>query len=85
MRAVADSATVPVSVHLDHASDPHLIAGRPPCRRHAVRADGSKLPAEENAAFVRSVREQADADRDDRGGIAGNEDRSTAATRIRRA
>ena len=27
MCAVADSATVPVSVQLDHASHPHLIAG----------------------------------------------------------
>jgi tagatose 1,6-diphosphate aldolase GatY/KbaY len=57
MRAIADSAAVPVSVQLDHASDPHLIAAALRAGVDAVLADGSTLPPEENAAFVRTIRE----------------------------
>ena len=80
MREVANSAIVPVSVPFDHARDPYLIAGALRAGVDAVLADVSKLPAEENAAFVRSVRDLADADvtiEAELGGIAGNEDRST--------
>lgn len=82
LRAVADSAAVPVSVQLDHATDPVLIAAALGAGVDAVLADGSRLGHEENAAFVRSVRELADAGvtiEAELGGIAGDEDRAVDA------
>jgi tagatose 1,6-diphosphate aldolase GatY/KbaY len=90
MGATADSAAVPVSVQLDHASDPHLIAAALRAGVDAVLADGSTLPPEENAAFVRTIRELGGPGvtiEAELGGIAGHEDRANdlRATRVMHA
>jgi tagatose 1,6-diphosphate aldolase GatY/KbaY len=90
MRAIADSAAVPVSVQLDHASDPHLIAAALRAGVDAVLADGSTVPPEENAAFVRTIRELGGPGvtiEAELGGIAGHEDRANdlRATRVMHA
>lgn len=79
MRAIADAAAVPVSVQLDHATDPHLIAAALRAGVDAVLADGSKLPSEDNAAFVRTIRELGGPGvtiEAELGSIAGKEDRA---------
>ena len=48
-------ADVPVSVHLDHASDPSLIRAGIDAGISSVMADGSHLPYEENVAFVHEM------------------------------
>jgi tagatose 1,6-diphosphate aldolase GatY/KbaY len=81
MRAIADSAAVPVSVQLDHATDPHLIEAALGAGVDAVLADGSNLPSADNAAFVRTIRELSGPDitvEAELGSIAGDEDRATA-------
>jgi tagatose 1,6-diphosphate aldolase GatY/KbaY len=60
LHAVAEEAHSPVCVQLDHATDLRLIeqaleTGAP----GAVLADGSRLPYDDNVAFVRAVRELA--------------------------
>lgn len=79
MRAIADASAVPVSVQLDHATDPHLIAAALRAGADAVLADGSKLPSEDNAAFVRTIRELGGPGitiEAELGSTAGNEDRA---------
>ncbi|VVJ21580.1 Fructose-bisphosphate aldolase class II (EC [Amycolatopsis camponoti] len=79
MRAIADSAAVPVSVQLDHASDAAIIAVALEAGVDAVLADGSKLSHEDNAAFVRSIRRLAGPDltlEAELGSILGHEDRA---------
>jgi tagatose 1,6-diphosphate aldolase GatY/KbaY len=51
LRAIADASTVPVCVQLDHAKDEALIR----TAIDAVLADGSHLPLEQNAQFVRTI------------------------------
>ncbi|MDH4178082.1 MAG: class II fructose-bisphosphate aldolase [Thermoleophilia bacterium] len=57
--AVADAARVPVCVQLDHVDDDDLIDAALAAGAGAVMADGSKLPTDDNAAFVSSVRSRA--------------------------
>lgn len=59
LRAVADEASVPMCVQLDHVSDDALIDAALAAGIGAVMADGSKLPPERNAAFVAEVRRRA--------------------------
>lgn len=84
LRTLADSAAVPVSIQLDHASDiPAILAGVE-AGADSVLADGSALELEDNIALVRAVRD-AIADpgvviEAELGGLAGDEDRAFAAT-----
>lgn len=79
MRAIADDATVPVSVQLDHATDPDVIVTALRAGVDAVLADGSKLAYGDNAAFVRSIRALAGPDvtiEAELGSLPGDEDRA---------
>ncbi|WP_284980583.1 class II fructose-bisphosphate aldolase [Arthrobacter sp. efr-133-TYG-118] len=83
LRALADDASVPVSVQLDHASDLEVIRDSVAAGADAVLADGSSLPFEENIALVRSVREVLVAAgasdvviEAELGGLAGDEDKA---------
>ena len=55
LRAVADAAPVPVFVQLDHCPDTGRIAAAVDAGAHAVLADGSRLPYEDNVAFTRAA------------------------------
>jgi len=57
--AVADEARVPACIQLDHVDDDELIDAALAAGAGAVMADGSKLPAVDNASFVASVRARA--------------------------
>lgn len=88
LRGLADSASVPVSVQLDHASDLKVIRDSVAAGADAVLADGSSLPFEDNIALVREVRAALHADgREDvvieaeLGGLAGDEDRAFGTAR----
>ena len=59
LRGVAEQASVPMCVQLDHVSDDALIDAALAAGIGAVMADGSKLQLEENAAFVIAVRDRA--------------------------
>jgi tagatose 1,6-diphosphate aldolase GatY/KbaY len=59
--AVAHESSVGVCVQLDHVSDRELIAASLAVGVGAVMADGSRLPMEENVAFVRAIRGDAQA------------------------
>lgn len=48
----ADSAKVPMSVHLDHCGDRPIIETALEAGVQSILADGSKLPFEENLAFT---------------------------------
>ncbi|GAB2737915.1 class II fructose-bisphosphate aldolase [Arthrobacter bambusae] len=83
LRALADDASVPVSVQLDHASDLEVIRDSVAAGADAVLADGSSLPFEENIALVCSVHEVlvgAGASHivieAELGGLAGDEDKA---------
>jgi len=73
LRGLADGASVPVCVQLDHASDLAVIRKSVRSGADCVLADGSSLGFEENIALVREVRAALDADRAD-GGPAGSLD-----------
>jgi tagatose 1,6-diphosphate aldolase GatY/KbaY len=82
LRGLADSATVPVSIQLDHSSDLGLILTGVEAGVDSVLVDGSALAYGENIQLVRSVR---DAIGDPRivleaelGGLAGDEDKAFA-------
>lgn len=53
--AVADSATVPVSVHLDHCSKENMIASSLDASISSVMADGSGFEFEENLNFTNRI------------------------------
>ena len=53
--AAADSAKVPMSVHLDHCGDRTIIETALKAGVTSVLADGSVLPFEENLAFTREM------------------------------
>ncbi len=83
LRALADDASVAVSVQLDHASDLGVIRDSVAAGADAVLADGSSLPFEENIALVREVRAALDAQgvsdvviEAELGGLAGDEDKA---------
>ncbi|MEJ1115654.1 class II fructose-bisphosphate aldolase [Paenarthrobacter sp. CCNWLY172] len=83
LRGLADSASVPVSVQLDHASDLQVIRDSVAAGADAVLADGSSLPYEDNIALVCEVRAALDAlgaadvvIEAELGGLAGDEDRA---------
>ncbi|WP_427005270.1 class II fructose-bisphosphate aldolase [Pseudarthrobacter sp. H2] len=83
LRGLADAATVPVAVQLDHASELQVILDAVAAGADSVLADGSSLPFEENIALVREVRAALDAQGDsgvvieaELGGLAGDEDRA---------
>lgn len=86
LRALADDASVPVCVQLDHASDLAGIRDAVDAGADAVLVDGSSLPFEENIALVRQAREvlaaQGAADvvfEAELGGLAGDEDKAFSA------
>lgn len=54
---VASAAAVPVCVELDHVHDERLIRDALELGVGAVMADGSRLPYQDNVAFVRGVRD----------------------------
>ncbi len=62
LRGLADGASVPVCVQLDHASDLAVIVESVRSGADCVLADGSSLGLEENIALVREVRAALDAD-----------------------
>ncbi|WP_458107833.1 class II fructose-bisphosphate aldolase [Arthrobacter sp. R3-55] len=86
LRGLADDASVPVSVQLDHASELTVILESAAAGADAVLADGSSLPYEDNIALVREVRAALDAAgaadvviEAELGGLAGDEDKAFSA------
>jgi tagatose 1,6-diphosphate aldolase GatY/KbaY len=86
LRGLADAASVPVAVQLDHASDLNLMADAVAAGADSVLADGSSLPYEDNIALVVAARSllQAQGHADvvleaELGGLAGDEDRAFGA------
>lgn len=82
LRGLADSASVPVAVQLDHATNIEAIMAGIAAGADSVLADGSALDFEDNIAFVNAVQE-AIADPEivveaELGGLAGNEDQAFA-------
>jgi len=53
--AVADATDAPLSLHLDHAEDPELVAEAIALGFSSVMYDGATLPWEENVATTRGV------------------------------
>lgn len=56
LRAVSEAARVPVALQLDHVDDLELVRAAASSGIGAVMADGSRLPFEDNTAFVRAAR-----------------------------
>jgi len=56
LRAVGERASVPVAVQLDHVDDLELVRLAASVGVGAVMADGSRLPFEDNVAFVGGAR-----------------------------
>lgn len=81
--AVAREASVPVGVHLDHATDREEISACLALGYTSVMVDGSHLPFEQNVALTRSVVEEAHACgiwvEGELGALAGDEDSSSGA------
>ncbi len=80
LRGLADSATVPVSIQLDHSSDLGLILTGVAVGVDSVLVDGSALARDENIRLVRSARDAIDDPRivleAELGGLAGDEDKA---------
>ena len=57
VRAIAERASVPVALHLDHGDSSALCARCFRAGYSSIMIDGSKLPLEENVALSRSVAE----------------------------
>jgi ketose-bisphosphate aldolase len=74
--AAAESARVPVAVHLDHASDLELCRSCTEAGFTSLMIDGSQLPLADNIALTRRVvdLDRAIAVEGELGGIAGDED-----------
>ncbi len=82
LRGLADAASVPVAVQLDHASDLKVMIDAVAAGADSVLADGSSLPYEDNIALVRQARALLGADvvlEAELGGLAGDEDRAFGA------
>ncbi|MBE9062525.1 class II fructose-bisphosphate aldolase [cf. Phormidesmis sp. LEGE 11477] len=79
----ADSATVPMSVHLDHCEDRDIIKMALAAGVQSVLADGSKFSYQENLAFTREMTVLAHAQgatvEAEIGRISGTEDGMTVA------
>jgi tagatose 1,6-diphosphate aldolase GatY/KbaY len=83
LRGLADTASVPVAVQLDHATDTDVITAAVAAGADSVLADGSALPYEENIALVCAVRAALEAEghagvvlEAELGGLAGDEDKA---------
>lgn len=78
--AVADAARIPACVQLDHVDDRELIDAALTAGAGAVMADGSKLPAADNASFVAAIRARASGAgvEAELGHVEGGEDVATA-------
>lgn len=82
LRGLADAASVPVAVQLDHATDLWVMADAVAAGADSVLADGSSLPYEDNIALVRAARALLGPDvvlEAELGGLAGDEDRAFSA------
>ncbi|HEY8753174.1 MAG TPA: class II fructose-bisphosphate aldolase [Arthrobacter sp.] len=82
LRGLADAASVPVAVQLDHSTDLHVMVDAVAAGADSVLADGSSLPYEDNIALVRAARAVLGADvvlEAELGGLAGDEDRAFGA------
>lgn len=82
LRGLADGASVPVAVQLDHATDLKVMADAVAAGADSVLADGSSLPYEDNIALVREARALLGAGvvlEAELGGLAGDEDRAFGA------
>lgn len=82
LRGLADAASVPVAVQLDHATDLQVMADAAAAGADSVLADGSSLPYEDNIALVRAARALLGPDvvlEAELGGLAGDEDRAFSA------
>lgn len=82
LRGLADGASVPVAVQLDHTLDLKVMADAVAAGADSVLADGSSLPYEDNIALVRAARALLGADvvlEAELGGLAGDEDRAFGA------
>jgi ketose-bisphosphate aldolase len=81
--AAARDASVPVGVHLDHSTDLDEIRACIELGYTSVMIDGSHLPFEQNVALTRTGVAEAHAAgvwvEAELGGVAGDEDASTAA------
>jgi tagatose 1,6-diphosphate aldolase GatY/KbaY len=80
--AVAEHAHVPACVQVDHVADAALVRAALTAGVGAVLADGSRLPTDENAAFVRGAVEAAPAGvgvEAELGHVEGGEDVAAAA------
>jgi ketose-bisphosphate aldolase len=75
--AAAGRSPVPACVQLDHVDDGELIARAFALGAGAVMADGSRLPYEENVAFVRAAARGGSVEAE-LGGIEGDEDVAAA-------
>lgn len=83
LRGLADGASVPIAVQLDHASDLGVIVDAVAAGADSVLVDGSSLEYEDNIALVRTARAALDSAGSagtvieaELGGLAGNEDRA---------
>jgi tagatose 1,6-diphosphate aldolase GatY/KbaY len=79
LRGLADAASVPVAVQLDHAADLNMMADAVAAGADSVLADGSSLPFEDNIALVVAARALLGPDvvlEAELGGLAGDEDRA---------
>lgn len=76
--ALAQDATVPVALHLDHATDLALISQCVADGFTSIMVDGSALPLDDNIVLTSKARRStpAQALEAELGGIAGSEDRS---------
>lgn len=86
LAALADAASVPVCVQLDHARDLATILTALEWGVSGVLADGSRLPFADNVAFVEHVsahaRQQLEGNLEvELGHVAGDEDLAAAAAR----
>lgn len=82
LRGLADGASVPVAVQLDHALDLKVMADAVAAGADSVLADGSSRPYEDNIALVRAARDLLGAAvvlEAELGGLAGDEDRAFGA------
>lgn len=76
--AAAEEATVPVAVHLDHATDPELVERAVAAGFTSVMVDGSTLAFEQNVALLQAARTAVGpwALEGELGGVGGSEDRA---------
>jgi tagatose 1,6-diphosphate aldolase GatY/KbaY len=79
LRGLADAATAPVVVQLDHASNLRVVADAVAAGADSVLVDGSSLPYEDNVSLVLAGRALVGPGivvEAELGGLAGDEDRA---------